>query len=138
LSATLEWGEIPEFLTSTALEGSLHLSSCELTPKEKLLRVHAMQLDAGQITEFKSVRRELKGSKGKGFRIELRFLVLFSDPLGCAKLEGYMQGVGSEKSALRISFTKEPVQEMLPTGAEGERRDMSPAQDDGQSRHVCG
>ncbi len=113
LSETLAWGDIPEFMTGAALEGSLHLSSCELTPKDKLLRTHAITLDAGQMTEFKTVRRELKGTKGKGHRVELRFMVLFSDPAGCAKLEAYMQGVGSEKSAIRISFTKEPVQQEL-------------------------
>lgn len=127
LANVLEWGEVPEFLTGAALDGSLHLSNCELTPKEKMLRANSMTLEAGQITEFKTVRRELKGSKGKGFRIELRFLVMFSDPLGCAKLELYMASVGSEKSALRIAFTKEPVQQELLNG-DGERRAVNESQ----------
>ena len=112
ISKAMGWTDIPECATSTSLEGELDVSLAMLTPKDKALERHAVDLDCSKVSKFQLVRRELEGKKGKGYRQELHFVVWFSDPNGARKLEQYMLAAG--KSTLVISYTKQAVQADLP------------------------
>ncbi len=106
------WGEIPEFVTGTSLEGELAAISVELVPKEQELQRHQIQLDTRQVSKFLTVRLELEEKKGKGHRTELRFTVTFQDPKGARKLEEYM--LTCRKSTLIVSYEKQAQQADLP------------------------
>lgn len=106
------WGEIPEFVTGTSLEGELAAGSVELVPKEQELQRHQIQLDTRQVSKFNTVRLELEGKQCKGHRTELRFIVLFQDTKGARKLEEYM--LTCKKSTLVVSYEKQAQQADLP------------------------
>ena len=106
------WAEIPESITASNLEGDLAATVITLEPKEPELKKHAFSLDVQRVHRFQSVRLELEGTKNKGHRTEIRFLVEFSDPTGCKKLEAYMQT--ANKSSMQVSYEKQVVQEEIP------------------------
>ena len=106
------WGEIPEFVTGTSLEGELAATSVELVPKEQELQRHQIQLETRQVSKFLTVRLELDGKSGKGHRTQLRFTVSFADPKGARKLEEYM--LTCAKSTLVVSYEKQAQQADLP------------------------
>jgi hypothetical protein len=108
----MEWAEIPECASSASMAGELAASLVQLTPKDKALERHAIDLDTTLVYGFTVVRRELEGQRAKGFRQELHFKVDFSDPQGCKKLEAYK--LSCAKSSMVISYTKQPKQEDLP------------------------
>lgn len=108
----MEWGEIPEFVTGTSLEGELAATELTIEPKDAELKKHAIALELRQVSKFQTVRLELEGKNGKGFRTELRFTASFGDLKGCRKLEEYMVTVGG-KSTVMVSYEKQAVQESL-------------------------
>ncbi len=111
----MAWGDMPEFLKGAAPDGDLAASSVELSPNDKELRKAEMQLATTRVNGFRLVRLEAEGTRGVGFRREVRFTVYFSDENGAAKLERYMLGAG--KSRLIVSYEKKPEQAELPIEA---------------------
>ena len=110
----MEWNEeIPDCLTKARPEGELIASEVRLTPGQKDLEKHAVELGISQIDGFEIVRRELESSRGKGHRLELRFNVHFTDSAGCAALEQYLQTIGEGKSKLSMLYQKQAKQESL-------------------------
>jgi hypothetical protein len=119
------WPVPDERLMDSHPEGDLAATACELIPKDKEMRSHALTLQAQRVNKFEVLRRELEGKNGKGYRHELQFEVQFGDPLGCSKLEGFMLAAGLAKCGLVVAYQVEQQQE-LP----GTRVDMSGAQSD--------
>ena len=111
------WTEIPECLTGADLEGEITAISLELIPSDKELRKHAIELDLSKLHSFQTVRRELEGKKGKGYRTELRFKLSSQDVNGCRKLESYYL-TANQKAQLTVAYEKAAVQEQLPGGEE--------------------
>ena len=116
--AKMGWTEIPECLTGASLDGEVTAISLELVPADKPMEKHAMSLDLAKINSFATVRLELEGKKGKGFRTELRFKVHSQDAQGARKLEIYMLVAG--KSKMIISYEKQAQQDVLPGADAGE------------------
>jgi hypothetical protein len=106
------WTDIPECLTGADLEGEIACISMELIPTDTLLKKHAIELDLASLHTFQTVRRELEGKKGKGYRTELRFKVTCQDQQGARKLEAYMLTAG--KSTIKVSYEKQAKQEEMP------------------------
>lgn len=117
IEKAMQWNDIPECATGASLEGELASSLVMLTPKDKELEKHSVDLDCTKVCSFELVRLELEGKKGKGYRQELRFKVHFNDVKGGRKLEEYLLTCG--KGQLVVSYTKQPVQETIP-GTEDE------------------
>ncbi len=108
----MKWVDPPECLTGASLEGDLAAELCELIPTESGMKKHALELKIQRVHDFKTVRLELEGKKGKGHRTELRFDVAFTDTAGAKKLEQYIQTMGDDcKGTLSVSYV---VQEALP------------------------
>jgi hypothetical protein len=116
----LGWTEIPDCLTGATPEGDLAATSVDLVPTDKELTMHRVGLDVSRVHKFEITRLELEGKKGKGYRLELRFQVDFTDTKGAQKLERYMLTLGEGKGKLTVSYTK---QETLPL-APGQQADL--------------
>lgn len=116
VQAKMNWTEIPECLTGADLEGELACISLTITPSERALSKHEIDLDLAQIHSFKTVRREIEGKKGKGHRTELWLKVFTTDMKGARKLEEYMLTAG--KSTIRASYEPLAVQSEMPLSPE--------------------
>lgn len=94
--------------TQESFEKKLTGGNFILTAKDKLVE---MEVDIAYQTakSFTCFRFELKGRKKKGFRRELRFTMSFEQPDAAARLESYMQTVGSVGS-LKLIYYPEQVQ----------------------------
>lgn len=117
---SMGWGDMPDSWKGATPEGDLAASTVELSPNDKELRKAGIQLDTTRVNGFKLIRLEAEGTRGSGFRREIRFVVYFADPNGAQKLEGYMLGAG--KSRLVVSYEKQPVQGELGTEATEDQR----------------
>lgn len=115
--SAMGWG-IGAGNTSAKLEGELHASTLILKPNEAGLVKHKLEMENIQsVAAFESVRFEVEGKKGKGFRHEIHFKVKFGGKDACRDLERYMLTIGEGKASLTISYVKQ--QEL--TGEDGER-----------------
>ena len=103
----LEWSELPDSVSGADLDGDLAASILELTPSDKPLAKHAIELDITRVHKFEAVRLELEGKQGKGHRLEVRFKVSFVAAAACELLESYMLTVGEGKSTLTVSYAKQ-------------------------------
>lgn len=128
------WSGFPEGAQSVKLEGDLHATHAKLTPKEKPLIKHAVDIDINEVSGFQVLRLELEGHKGKGWRYELRFEVGFNGAAGCRQLEEYMMTIGEGKSTLLVSYSKQqpliPEEEDQNDLAGEERRKATSAKED--------
>src|ERR1051325_67888 len=103
--------DIPEFVAGGKLDGDLAAHNLYLTPKDKELARHAMELEISRVHKFKSIRLELENSRGQGHRTEIRFQVDFADVKGARKLEEYILTCG--KSTATVTYPRQAVQEPL-------------------------
>jgi hypothetical protein len=102
----MEWEPIPDCFESTKLTGELTARSLILTPNQKELRQHEIQMECSDISDFQLFR--IQGEDGESTRTELRFIARVSEPGAIARIENYMRLVGtSTKSAgaLKITYT---------------------------------
>ena len=102
----MEWEPIPDCFESTKLTGELTARSLILTPNQKELRQHEIQMECSDISDFQLFR--IQGEDGESTRTELRFIARVLEPGAIARIENYMRLVGtSMKSAgaLKITYT---------------------------------
>ena len=102
----MEWDPIPDCFESTKLTGELTARSLILTPNQKELRQHEIQMECSDISDFQLFR--IQGEDGESTRTELRFIARVLEPGAIARIENYMRLVGtSTKSAgaLKITYT---------------------------------
>jgi hypothetical protein len=112
------WNGFPPGATSVNLEGVLAARNMKLTPKDGPLSKWTTTFEINSVHSFQAFRLESEGTRGKGYRIELRFKVGFADTEGCRYLEEYMTNAGEAKASLEISYTKQAEQTTL-ADAEG-------------------
>ena len=98
---------MPDCLTGANLDGSLAATAIDLAPKDPVLAKSGVSIACSLVDGFQSVRRELEGKQGKGYRSELHFVAHFADDNGCAKLEQYMVVCGETKAALSVKYNKQ-------------------------------
>ncbi len=114
----MEWEPIPDCVESTKLTGELTARNLVLTPNQKELRQHEIQMECSEISDFQLFR--VQGEDGESTRTELRFIARVVEPGAIARIENYMRLVGtSVKSggALKITYTD---QQSLPLGKDDE------------------
>lgn len=115
LRSKLDLEDLPDYLTEgKSSERELVASQIILRSKDGDLAQYEIIVQAQRVHKFELVRLEREGTKGKGTRTELRFIVKFNDPTGCAFLEEYMVKAGDSKGTLVVSYTAQPEQEELP------------------------
>lgn len=118
----------PEMPTGTAEwipdVDELQATVVELTPNNPEMKSRAVRIDARSIGDFMVQRKKKKTGKNsvKGDKTitEVVCTIRFTDPIGCAKLEQYIQSAA--RSEMLICYSPAPSQEELP----GTRVDMTP------------
>jgi len=116
VAKAMEWGEVPEWQTSSTPEGELAASIVEFTPSNSDQAKHAFEIrPAGKVASFEFVRVQEKKGKGANkspkFRLELHFSIEYADPEGAGKVEHYMQSV--KDSTVKITYEPKAKQEEL-------------------------
>jgi len=106
VSKAMKWEDLPDSCTGSKMEGSITAGSINLTPKQKdLFSDKELSADFQTLAHFEIVRLELEKSKGKGFRRELRFQVVFVAPDVCGFAESWLMSVGAGKASMRVNGT---------------------------------
>jgi len=111
----MDWGGVDESVTSAKLKGKLLAINLILTPADKELKKHALDLDIKTVSNFEVVG--MKGKDGETMRRELRFTVDSAAADAGAFLENYVNKLGREPGFMKVSYTK---QESLDLEGEGE------------------
>lgn len=111
------WPELPSRTKGWTPEDSdLRATLIELTPNNDELVKFACTIDSTLLSDFQIVskkKKEGKGSVKSADKItEVLCIVSFSDSIGAAKLEQYMQNAA--RSKMRVTYDPEPEQEELP------------------------
>jgi hypothetical protein len=117
----MEWQGIPESITGADLTGLLLASHMILTPADKELKQHELQLDIQEVRDFKLVTS--RDEEGQVRSREIRFCVKTSDEDAPALAYQYMQKIGKHGGHMRVSYVK---QDSLPL--------EDPAAEDAQER----
>ena len=99
--------DLPEYSSKLALDGELAAQSMILTPADSEMKKLEIDTEIQSVSNFEAVRQELKGSRGKGKRIELHFTVSFAGKDTAALLEHYLIRVGEGKGTLKVSYAKQ-------------------------------
>lgn len=108
--------DLPDFLTSSKLEGDLSASDVKFVPDEEGMTGRAFELGANRMHKFEATKKELEGLRGKGHRIEVKAVIEFADPEGARKIEKWLVGIGdAPKGKLTVGYAK---QEDLPLADE--------------------
>src|SRR5260370_26525801 len=66
----MNWADVPEWVDSAKLEGVLSAQHLTLTPNQKQLKDHEIEMDASEVTDFQVARV----TENESTRIELRFI----------------------------------------------------------------
>jgi hypothetical protein len=106
VSKAMKWEDLPDSCTGGKMEGAINAGALSLSPKQKdLFSDSELSADFQSVGHFEIVRLELEKSKGKGFRRELRFHVVFIAPGVAALAESWLMSVGDGKSSMRVTGT---------------------------------
>ena len=101
----MDWQPIPDCVEATKLTGNLTARNLVLTPNQKELRQHEIQMECSEVSDFQLFR--IQGEDGDSKRTELRFLARIIEPGAIARVENYMRLVGTSKKsdgALKITY----------------------------------
>lgn len=104
----MEWADLPDGFSSAKLDGDLTASHLILTPDDKALKQHEIQLDIQSASNFE-VHRVKSGEDST--ETELRFQVVTSQDGAEAIAGAYLRAIGKSGASLRINYEQ---QEALP------------------------
>lgn len=116
------WGETPEWETSGNPEGALAGLKMTLGMSGTITDRWEIAIDISTVDGFQWVRKELKGKRGKGKRLELHFNVKFMDEKGCQFLEEYMLTVPESKGTMTVTHNPAAIQPTLPGAGDNEKQ----------------
>ena len=106
----MEW-HIGDGMSSAKLKGVLTASHLILTPNDKRLKDHELQLECSEVEDFQLV--ELKDNEGERAGLELRFMARSVQPGACGLVEEYWTRIGHTDSQLKVAYIPQPVQQKL-------------------------
>jgi hypothetical protein len=108
----MEWEDPGDSITSARLTGELLAQNFILTPGDKMLQQHELQIAISDASDFQVVM--LKDDEGEPAGRQLRFIVR-SPGDGVEALVGkYIRRVGRHEGQLKISYEPQAHQESLP------------------------
>lgn len=90
---------VADFLGTAKPKGALAAQYLELTPSDREMEKHAVNLDISRVDAFEVVCREEKGQRGKAQIQELHFVVAVQGTARLKKIESYCAAVGIGKQA---------------------------------------
>jgi len=109
------WGQIPEGLTTAKFVGALTSRNLVLTPNDKALRQHEVQMECSEVGDFAATSETNDEGEVTGHR--LNFIARSVESGAATRLEQYLRTVGRGDAALKVSYEK---QEKLDLGESGE------------------
>lgn len=116
----MDWSEMPVSITSAKLSGELNGTHFVLTPANKEMRQHELQLDINSADGFEFISSQPK-EEGGSRNTKLNFIVHTSKLGAETQVAGYMRAMADSEGALKISYTKQ------------EAMDLQASKDDGPS-----
>jgi hypothetical protein len=105
----MEWADLPDGYPMAKLDGELNASHFVLTPDDKELRMHELQMDATGMSNFEVHRVKVGEDSTEN---ELRFQVTTSVRGATALLESYIEQFGKGTAALRVNYEQQSELEM--------------------------
>ncbi len=102
IAEAMDWEAIPTCVEAAQLSGSVAASHLTLTPKEKELRKHEVQMSISGVDAFEAIA--LRGDDGQLVRRQLRFRIRTEDPGAPALLASYLQRVGGALATAKVSY----------------------------------
>lgn len=106
----MEWGEPPAGFASAKLDGEFAATHLILTPKNKELQQHEVQITAKEIGNFELHR--VKSESGDSTTNELRFQIVTPDPEAAGKLSEYIANIGKGEASLRVNYEEQAEMEL--------------------------
>lgn len=108
----MEWESPAEcFENPVKLAGELSGHKLILTPTDKALKQHEIDIECGEIGEFKFFR--IKANESRSASSEIRFCANVSEVGAVAKVENYLRLMGQNPAAMKVTYA---VQEKLDLG----------------------
>lgn len=130
----MDWQEIPDCVDQTKLTGSLTGRNMILTPNDKSLRQHEIQMEVSELSDFQLFRT--RDGEGDLEREELRFIARVVEQYAIDKVERYLRIVGQAPGALKVAYEK---QEELPLeDKQGKLEEPSDGEDEPVSENLTG
>jgi hypothetical protein len=108
----MEWEEVGDSISSAKLNGALLANHMILTPGNRQIQNHELQIDITEVSNFEV--STVKDDEGEPCGRKLNFQVKTSKDGAGAIVEQYMSRVGRHEGALKVSYVK---QEVLPLGS---------------------
>lgn len=129
----MDWSEMPVSITSAKLSGELNGTHFILTPANKEMQQHELQLDINSADGFEFISGQPKEDGGSR-NTKLNFIVHTSKLGAETQVAGYMRALADSEGALRISYTKQEAMDLQPVkeapSTETEEPPMSAKQED--------
>jgi hypothetical protein len=122
----LEWGELPDGSKKATMDGQLAGGTFTLTPKESKQKtiegVRPDELSANLLTAsgFVITRQQIEGTRGKGVKRRIDFVVKCADCDAAAKAEAWLCLAGDTKASLAISYSARETQAASGDDGEGD------------------
>jgi hypothetical protein len=101
----MDWGDMPECVSSARLNGALTAQNLILLPNAKELRQHEIQVECTEVNDF--AVHSLKDDEGEYAGTELRFIARSVQPGVAAILENYLRVIGNGDGQLKVSYVKQ-------------------------------
>lgn len=138
----MKWGQVADgtgeftpinidgVVSSCKLKGALLATSLILTPSQKEMKKHELDLDISWLGDFQAV--VTKDREGEPTNTELRFTFESNSDKAAAQLENYINHLGREKCQMKVAYTKQLI---LGESQEGEV-DAQQTTNDGEDEPV--
>lgn len=122
----MEWpDEIPSVVKQGKLSGLLSLSNFILTPNDKALRQHEINLKAHEASDFQLVRSGGNEEEGEAPKTELRFIMRTPDIEAPARLGAYFNQIGEGTASLKLDYAQQEKLN-LDASEEEEKEEVNP------------
>ena len=135
----MDWEPVPDCMESAKLTGTLTARNLVLTPNQKELRQHEIEMECTEVSDFQLFR--IQGDDGESTRTELRFTARVMEPGAIGRIENYVRLVGmSPKSAgaLKVTFEHQEKLDLEDGPACVDCANGVPLVDGDESEHVSG
>jgi hypothetical protein len=107
----MEWGDLPDAAKKSPMDGQLAGGSFVYSPKEAAQKQiegtlpDEMQANILTVGGFVITRMQIEGSRGKGVKRRINFVLKSADADAAAKAEAWLTMAGSTKGSLRVEYS---------------------------------
>lgn len=102
----MEWEKPSEcFQNPVKLDGELMGHNLVLTPTDKELRQHEIDIECGEIGSFQFFR--IAATEDRSASSEIRFTAKSVEPGVSAKIENYLRLMGQKPAAMKVAYNKQ-------------------------------